>query len=304
MDVVESSESYQLLITYDQPLYRPPSEGRNLIVQATLGCSFNRCTFCSMYKGKDYQARPLDVVCAEIDAMAAMWPEADRVFLADGDALVLPVDHLAALLDHLSARFPHLTRVSSYAMPKNILDKSPDELALLREKGLKLLYLGVESGANVILKRIIKGASQTTHAKAIERARAANMKISATVILGLGGRADWRAHIEGTAGLINQAPPTYLSTLQLTLDEGSYQDFMSKQPEDFQMQDDAGILAEQELLLSLLDPPSPVIFRSNHASNCLALAGNLPRDRARLLGEIDAAHNGANSLRPAYLRGL
>lgn len=293
-----------MLISYDQPLYRPPSEGNNLIVQATLGCSFNRCTFCSMYKSKTYQARPLDEVCAEIDQMAAMFPEADRVFLADGDALVLPTDHLVALLDHLALRFKGLTRVSCYAMPKNILDKSPEELALLREKGLKLLYLGVESGANVILKRIIKGASQTTHAKAIKRALAANMKISATVILGLGGRADWQAHIEGTAELINQAPPTYLSTLQLTLDEGSYQEFMSKQPDDFEMQDDAGILAEQELLLSKLAPPSPVIFRSNHASNCLALAGNLPRDRDRLLGEIEAVRGGAGGLRPAYLRGL
>lgn len=293
-----------MLFSYDEPLYRPPSEGRNLIVQATLGCSFNRCTFCSMYKSKTYQARPFEVVAAEIDMMAARYPGAERVFLADGDALVLPTDHLLKLLDHLSQRFPHLTRVSCYAMPKNLNDKTAEELALLRSRGLKLVYLGIESGSNLILKRIIKGASQKTHISAIERARAANIKVSGTVILGLGGQADWEAHIEGTAELINKAPPTYLSTLQLMLDDASYDDFMSHQPDDFQMQDDEGILLEQERLLSLLDPALPVIFRSNHASNCLALSGNLPRDRERLLSEIAAVRTGAASVRPAFMRGL
>ena len=293
-----------MLFAYDEPLYRPPSEGRNLIVQATLGCSFNRCTFCSMYKSKTYQARPLDEVFAEIDVLAGSFPHADRIFLADGDPLVLPTDHLVSLLDYLAANFPNLTRVSSYAMPKNLLDKSHEDLSLLRDKGLKLVYLGVESGSNLILKRIVKGASQKTHVKAIEKARAANIKISATVILGLGGQEAWEEHIHGTAELINQAPVTYLSTLQLTLDEASRDDFMSHQPDKFSFQDDEGILAEQELLLSLLDPAKPIIFRSNHASNCLALAGNLPRDRERLLGEIAASRSDENMLRPAFLRGL
>lgn len=293
-----------MLISYDEPLYRPPSEGRNLIVQATLGCSFNRCTFCSMYKTKSYKARPIEIVSAEIEAMARAYPEADRVFLADGDALVLSTDHLVQLLDVLHENFSNLTRVSCYAMPKNLNDKTPEELALLRSKGLKLVYLGIESGSNLILKRIIKGASQKTHISAIERARAANIKISATVILGLGGQADWEAHIQGTAELINTAAPNYLSTLQLMLDEGSYQDFMAQQPDDFCLQDDDGILAEQERLLSLLAPQSPVIFRSNHASNCLALAGNLPRDNDRLIAEIAATRLGENSVRPSYLRSL
>lgn len=293
-----------MLISYDEPLYRPPSEGRNLIVQATLGCSFNRCTFCSMYKTKSYKARPIEIVSAEIEAMARAYPEADRVFLADGDALVLSTDHLVQLLDVLHENFRNLTRVSCYAMPKNLNDKTPEELALLRSKGLKLVYLGIESGSNLILKRIIKGASQKTHISAIERARAANIKISATVILGLGGQADWEAHIQGTAELINKAAPNYLSTLQLMLDEGSYQDFMAQQPDDFCLQDDDGILAEQERLLSLLAPQSPVIFRSNHASNCLALAGNLPRDNDRLIAEIAATRLGENSVRPSYLRSL
>jgi radical SAM superfamily enzyme YgiQ (UPF0313 family) len=189
-------------------------------------------------------------------------------------------------------------------MPKNLIEKSVDELTTLKEAGLKLVYLGIESGANLILKRIIKGASQKTHLKALNQAREAGLKVSATVILGLGGTADWRDHIERTAELINQSPPTYLSTLQLTLDQGSYQDFMASQPDDFEMQDDEGILKEQGYLISLLDPPSPVIFRSNHASNCLALAGNLPRDQEKLIASIDATLNGEADVRPLYLRGL
>lgn len=286
------------------PLYRPPSEGQNLIVQATLGCSFNRCTFCSMYKSKVYQVRPLGKVCAEIDAAAHRFPHTRRVFLADGDALALSTNHLVSLLDHLATKLQDLTRVTAYATPKNLLDKTPEDLALLRKKGLKLVYLGIESGANLILKRIIKGASQKMHVKAIERARDADIKVSATVILGLGGREDWQAHIEGTAELINIAPPTYLSTLQLMLDADSHKEFMESQPDDFALQDDIGILAEQERLLSLLDPPRPVIFRSNHASNCLALAGNLPRDRERLLREIETVRSGVNMVRPEFLKGL
>lgn len=286
------------------PLYRPPSEGRSLIIQATLGCSFNRCTFCSMYKSKVYQERALDEVCREIDIAADAFPHAHKVFLADGDALALPTDHLAALLDHLTLRLPNLSRVSAYATPKNLIDKSDEELRLLKEKGLRLVYLGIESGSNMILKRIVKGASQKTHIQAIERAGHAGMKVSATVVLGLGGRGDWREHIEGTAELINMAPPTYLSTLQLMLEPDSYGEFIARQADGFSLQDDAGILEEQELLLSLLDPPRPVIFRSNHASNCLALAGNLPRDKARLLNEIGAARSGAHVIRPDFMRGL
>lgn len=291
-------------ITYDMPLYRPPSEGNNLIIQATLGCSFNRCTFCSMYKSKAYQVRPLDKVRAEIDKMASSFPQSHRVFLADGDALALPTDHLVSILEHLAEKFRNLTRVSAYATPKNLLDKTPEELAQLRKMGLRLIYLGIESGSNLILKRIIKGASQKSVIKAIEQAENAQIKVSATIILGLGGREDWQAHIEGTAELINKAPPTYLSTLQLMLEDDSYEVFLESQPKGFRFQDDVGILAEQERLISLLKPPRSIIFRSNHASNCLALAGNLPRDRDQLLSRIEAVRSGTNMVRPEFLRGL
>jgi hypothetical protein len=293
-----------MTIDYDMPLYRPPSEGNNLIIQATLGCSYNHCTFCSMYKTKSYVERPLARVFADIEAAARAWPGAHRVFLADGDAVALPTPSLVAILDKLGRAFPDLARVSAYATPKNLVEKSADDLAELRDRGLSLIYLGIESGSTAVLKRIRKGATQKSMARALERARAAGLKVSATVILGLGGGAGWEEHIAGTAALINDQPPVYLSTLQLTLEEFVAGDFLAAQDPGFRFQDDAAVLAEQERLLSLLDPPRPVIFRSNHASNSLALAGTLPKDRERLLARVVEARAGAIPLRPSYLRGL
>jgi coproporphyrinogen III oxidase-like Fe-S oxidoreductase len=286
------------------PLYRPPSEGNNLIFQATLGCGHNTCAFCSMYRRKRYQVRPVETVIAEMDAAARVWPDAHRVFLADGDALRLPADHLLALLEALAVRFPRLARVSCYATPGDILRKTEAELEALRAARLSLLYLGMESGDGETLKRIAKGATPESMARALTRARAGGLKVSATVILGLAGRHRWREHVEATAALVNAAPPTYLSTLQLTLDPGQRQAFLDRQEEDFAFQDDDGIMGELETLLRALTPPRPVIFRSNHASNALPLAGTLPKDGPRLVDEAAAARRGLVATRPAWMRGL
>ncbi|MBB4265017.1 B12-binding domain-containing radical SAM protein [Roseospira visakhapatnamensis] len=297
------------MIRYDMPLYRPPSEGDNLILQATLGCSFNRCGFCSMYRDKLFRPRPLDDVFRDIDTAARVWPVAHRVFLADGDALVLPTDHLLAILERLADRLPALARVSSYATPANLLKKSPSELEALRSARLSLVYLGMESGAPEILRRITKGASPRGIATAVDKARAAGIKVSATVILGLGGREAWETHIAETAALINRAPPAYLSTLQLFLEPDRLSPFLEQMTRDgatFSFQDDAAILAEQHRFLELLEPPRPVIFRSNHASNALALAGTLPRDKDRLLTEVlsTQARLGGRGWRPPHMRAL
>lgn len=286
------------------PLYRPPSEGNNLIIQATLGCHFNKCSFCSMYKTKEYQARPLDDVFRDIDQAARVWPEAHRVFLADGDALTLPMETLRAILKKLDATFPNLNRVSAYATPADILKKTPEELTELKSLKMPLFYLGIESGAPKMLKKITKGASQKGIAEALHKARDAGLKISATVILGLGGQKYWEEHIEGTVELLNQAPVTYLSTLQLYLEEIAYDEFMTKFGEPFEPQEDMAILAELERLLATLNPPAPVIFRSNHASNALALAGNLPKDQARLVAQVKGVITGAHGIRPSFMRGL
>ena len=295
---------------FEPPLWRPPSEGQNLIIQATLGCSFNACTFCSMYKDKPYRARALDEVFADIDAAAADWPDATRVFLADGDALTLPLETLVQILDKLAATFPDLQRVTCYATPINLNKKSVEDLGLLREKRLTLVYMGLESGSGDVLKRIRKGSAKAMES-ALVRAAQAGIKVSATVILGLGGKTHWREHIEQTAALLNRQPPKFLSTLQLALDPDVKARFFdtfasggSVGGDNFQWQDDAGILHELELLLQNLNPPKPVIFRSNHASNCLALAGVLPKDGARLIADVRSARTEGCGMRPNHLRSL
>jgi hypothetical protein len=291
------------MLDYDFPLWRPPSEGDNLIIQATLGCRYNQCSFCSMYKAKPYRARSLDEVFADIDEAARQWPGAHRVFLADGDAYCLPAGTLAAICDRLALRFPALQRVSAYATPFDILGKSEDDIALLKSRRLGLVYLGIETGSDMLLKRIAKGSAKQMEA-GLAKARANGLKVSATVILGLGGKAHWRQHMEETAELVNRAPPVYLSTLQLGLETNVAPRFFERFGDDFQWQDDRGVLEELGLLLERLDPPSPVIFRSNHASNALALAGNLPRDKAKLLARIDAALGNGAGVRPRWIRGF
>ncbi len=292
------------MLNYDMPLYRPPSEGNNLIIQATLGCSFNQCSFCSMYKSKEYWARPLSETFADIDRAALGWPEASRIFLADGDALALPTPDLLQILEKLAATFPKLTRVSCYATPSNILRKKPEELSMLRQAGLNLLYFGIETGDRALLKKITKGATQRSLQEALHKAKEAQIKISATVILGIGGSAHWQSHIDGTVALLNSAPVTYLSTLQLFLEPEVQQEFVEKFGELFHPQDDRAILQEQKRLIAGLNPPNPVIFRSNHASNALALAGNLPKDRRCLLEQIDGVLGGEAGMRPRYMRGF
>jgi coproporphyrinogen III oxidase-like Fe-S oxidoreductase len=291
-------------LNYHMPLYRPPSEGDNLIIQVTLGCSFNQCSFCSMYRQKEYSQRPFDAVRDDIGRAARSWPDARRVFLADGDALSLPTNQLVAILDELKAALPKLARVSCYATPANILSKSPDELTLLKERGLSLLYLGIESGSNRILKKITKGASQRGIAESMHKAFDMGLKVSATVVLGLGGKNHWQEHIDGTIELLNDAPVTYLSTLQLHLEADIVDEFHTKFGEGFEMPDDRSVLEEQLRLISGLNPPKPLIFRSNHASNALALAGNLPRDREKLLTQLQSALEGEAPLRPWSMRGM
>ena len=296
-------------LRYHFPLYRPPSEGNNLIIQATLGCSFNQCSFCSMYRSKTYAPRPLEAVFADIATAAREWPEAHRVFLADGDALILPTATLLALCHRLGETFPNLHRISCYATPQALHRKTPEELEALRAARLSLVYGGIESGDGDTLKRIRKGASPNSIVRAVEKAQAAGIKVSATVILGLAGESHWQAHVAGTAAVLNACAPTFASTLQLGLEEervaaflADYQRVAGSGP--FLPRDDAGMLEELEALVSQLAPPRPIIFRSNHASNALPLAGTLPKDKARLLADIAAARRGAQGLRPMWSRGL
>jgi len=226
------------------------------------------------------------------------------VFLADGDALALPTDHLAKLLRLLKTSFPRLSRVSLYATAQNFLEKSVDELKELRAGGLSLAYFGIETGSDALLSKIDKGVNAAQMIEALHRAHEANIKISATVILGIGGIEYTREHIHDTVKLINAAPITYLSTLQLGLEEGAKERFL-KAFDSFTPLNDLQILHEQRELISLINPPQKIIFRSNHASNALHLSGTLPKDSEKLMAQIDdALRVGEGALIPKWFRGF
>jgi len=292
------------MIEYDYPLFRPPAEAKNIIIQVTLGCSYNNCSFCSMYKTKSYEVRKLEDVFAEIDTIAEAYPDTRKIFLADGDALALDTEHLLTLLKYLQKSFSKLNRVSLYASTQNILAKSQEELELIRQNKLNLIYYGIESGSDVVLKKITKGVNQSDIIKSLNLVSKAGMKISATVILGIGGKEYSSLHVEETAKIINNTKVNYLSTLQLGLEDDAKDNFY-KHFNDFEQLDDIQILQEQKRFLEQLSPTCRVIFRSNHASNALHLAGTLPKDKEKLLQELkEALETGESALVPKFFRGF
>ena len=292
------------MIDYDYPLFRPPAEANNIIIQVTLGCSYNSCSFCSMYKTKSYQKRELTDIYQDIDIVAKSYPETHKVFLADGDALSLPTEYLLHILKYLQNTFPKLRRVSLYASAQNILNKSKEELKKLCDNKLNLIYYGIETGSDLILKKITKGVSQNEIISSLNKASETGMKISATVILGIGGERYSSEHIKETATIINSTKVNYLSTLQLGLEEDAKDNFY-KHFNGFTPLDDSMILQEQKSFLELLNPTNKIIFRSNHASNALHLSGNLPKDKERLVKELDLALEIGNSaFIPNIFRGF
>ncbi len=288
---------------YEGKIYRPPSEAHSLILQATVGCSWNHCTYCDMYRDKTFRVRDLDEVLEDVDTARQLHgTEVEKVFIADGDGLIMDLDHWERILEACSAAFPRLRRVSAYATAMNLLEKTPEELQRLRELGLALLYIGPESGDDVTLKRIAKGASFDDHVRAAERAHAAGMKLSAIFLLGAGGVERGREHAEGSAKLAGAMDPRFVSLLTLTVIPGTP---MGKQQErgKFQLPEQRELLTELRTFVAEARP-TDAIFRTNHASNYLPLAGRLPRDRDRILEVVDAALNGEIPLRPEWSRGL
>ena len=288
---------------YDEPLFRPPSEADSFILQATLGCSWNACTYCAMYRGKRYQVRPLEAVLAEISEAGARSSEDVRhVFVADGDPLGMALDHWEPILQALAASFPRLRRVSTYATARNLLEKSPEELKHLRELGLSLLYIGPESGDDVTLHRIAKGASAAEHVEAARKAREAGMEQSLIFLLGAGGRERSEEHARASGRLATAMDPRFLSTLTLTVIPGTPIARLEDQGR-FELPDVRGLLTELRWFLEETHLSS-AIFRSNHASNYLPIGGRLPRDREGILASIDEALAGRVRLRPEWARGL
>jgi radical SAM superfamily enzyme YgiQ (UPF0313 family) len=290
-------------VRYDEPLFRPPSEADSFILQATLGCSWNACTYCAMYRGKRYQERPLDAVLADIaEAGARFADEVRHVFVADGDPLGMPLGHWEPILRALAAAFPRLRRVSTYATARNLLEKSPVELARLRELGLSLLYIGPESGDDTTLRRLAKGADAAAHVEAALKARAAGMEQSLIFLLGAGGTERSEAHARASGRLATAMDPRFLSTLTLTVVEGTPIARLEDQGR-WELPGVGGLLQELRWFIEETHP-SGAIFRSNYASNYLPIGGRLPRDREAILAAIDGALAGQVRLRPEWARGL
>ena len=290
-------------------MFRPPSEAESLLLQISLGCSHNECTYCAMYELDEQQFRikPLATVAADI-AEAARFSESGvsirRVFLCDGDALILPFDHLVRILELLQQKIPTVRRVSIYGDARSILRKSPGELARLRKLGLGIVYHGVESGDDVVLERVVKGSSAAESIESADRLRRAGIRHSVMVMLGLGGVERSAVHAARTAEILTAMDPPFVGALTTTIIPGT--PLAREQDEGRFTLPDRWSLLEELRILVRDSRFSRCRFHSNHASNYLPLSLNLPADRDRALVALDQvlAERDKGRLRPDYLRGL
>lgn len=273
------------MIRYEGDLYRPPSEADSLILQATIGCSYNECTFCGMYRDKRFRVRPLAELEREIAWAREHVPDVRKVFLADGDALVAKASFLAGVLDALREAFPDMRRVSVYASPQSLQVRSVEEMARLRAKGLSLYYLGIESGHDPVLARLEKGVDAAEMVRVARKANEAGVKLSTMILLGAGGRAGSEAHARASAEVVNAIQPRFVSTLVMTPVPDTPLAEQAARGEVDEL-DPVELAAELRTFLAGLELEGTV-FRSNHASNHLTLAGTLPKDKPALVAALD-----------------
>ena len=292
------------MLNYAEPVYRPPSEAKSLIFQTTIGCSFNECSFCDMYRNKEYSEKSWDEVKAEIDLMAKQLPDTTRIFLADGDALNLSTDYMVKIVEYLYNNFQKLERVSCYAMPMNLLKKTPEELKKMNEAGLNMLYLGIESGSDIILKKITKGATSETIIRACRKAIENGFTLSCIIILGLGGKTYSQEHIKETARVVNASSPHYLGTLTLILETGVKEEFLTKFGEEFHPINDDEALVELQNLVEQIDVKEKMIFRANHGSNAYNIGGTFPDEKNVILEKISWLKEHPENVRPEGFRAF
>ena len=271
-------------------LYRPPSESFSLILRITIGCSHNKCSFCSMYKGVQFHIKPFEQIKAEINYFRSRAKYVNRIFLADGDALIVPTEKLIEILKYIKNIFPECERISTYASPKSLELKSEDELKKIKDNGISLLYIGAESGSDEVLKNINKGVTSKELGDLILKAKKVGFKTSVTFIVGILGEKDFREHAVATGNFISRCEPDYVGILSLMLEENTtiYQEWLKG---NFKEADGIDILKEIKLIIENINVTSNIIFRSNHASNYINLKGNLPEDKKKLIQEIDISLN-------------
>ena len=287
---------------YKGKVYRPPSEAYSLIVQVTYGCSHNRCAFCDMYDDKHFSLRPMAEIREDLELARRAYRRVDRIFLADGDALIRPTGDLAEILGLAYGLFPECRRVACYASPASLRVKSEDDLRLLRGRGLKMVYMGLESGCDAVLTRMRKGHDAAAIVAAGQKARRCGLALSVTAISGLGSVELWREHAVDTARAVSEMKPDYLGLLTLMVESGTPLETWVKDG-SFTLLTAPEVLKETELFLRHVDSEGTV-FRANHASNYLTLKGTLNGDRDALLSQLAAALEGQRDLKPEFLRAL
>lgn len=290
------------MLLYEEPLYRPPSEAYSLIIQATIGCSHNQCTFCSMYKNKKFRIRSLEEILIDLSIAKNNYQTVHRIFLADGDALIMPYNQLMAILEKVRELFPECQRVTCYASPKSLLSRTKEELCNLHLSGLTMLYMGLETGNEALLKKILKGVSLTQMIKAGRKAKDAGFLLSVTAINGLGGTEASYTHAVDTGKVFSEINPNYIGLLTLMLEPGTilYKQWKERKIELLSSME---ILRETYYMLEYTNC-TDTIFRANHASNYLSLKGTLPNDKEYLMKKIEEALLGRIQLKNERWRRL
>lgn len=282
-------EGVIIIIKYEGDLYRPPSEALSLIVQATIGCSHNKCTFCSMYKKDKFRIKKTEDIIKDLEIGRKYYPRVKRIFLADGDALIIKTEELKKILVAIEELFPECERVGIYGSPKSILGKSVEELKELNNLGLGIIYLGVETGSDIILKAIKKGVTSEEMIAAGQRVMETDIELSVTLISGIGGTKYTKEHAIESARVMNEINPDYIGLLTLLIEEGTelYNDIRERK---FSLLTPKEVLLETREFVKRLELNN-CIFRSNHASNYVSLRGTLMKDKKLILDQIDEGLN-------------
>ena len=291
-------------MNYEGVVIRPPSEANSLILQVTVGCSHNRCTFCPAYKAKRFRIKSLDTIMSDIDEASTYSPPYRRVFLADGDALIIPQDKLLAITRYLNEKFPTLQRIGIYGNAKSILRKSIDQLKALKADKLNIVYLGIESGDNETLQQISKGTTHNQLVEAAKRVKTAGMKLSVTVLLGIAGVERSTIHALETAKLLTEIQPDYVGALTLMLQPEAPLSRLVEE-DQFTLPSPFQLLQELRTMIAESDLHSCLFF-SNHASNYLPIRARLPKEKDKSVKLIDDVLNSGNlsMLKPEHLRAL
>ena len=290
------------MIEYDPPVYRPPGEWRSFLVQATIGCSHNGCTFCGMYKGKKFRIRSMDDIIGDIREAAAFYNQYEKVFLCDGDAIVMKTEDLLEIIGEIKKDFPHCRLISTYAGPRSTLSKTPEELKILQEAGLGRAYLGIETGMEALLQSTNKGVTRAEMLEAGLRLRNAGIDLWGIILIGLGGKPLSMENARETAKLINEMQPNHLSAMNYTPVEGTKLGNQALRGEFQVLSAKESLMETAELIRNL--EVSGMHFTSDHASNYLPLKGTLNEDRDKLLRLIDGAIGGTVAVRSEQSRGL